>query len=234
MRKDEYFCDVTLACDGDQKIEAHKVILAASSIFFEKLLKQNKHPHPLLYIRGVTSYQLSAVVDFIYYGEVNIYEENLEEFLALAEELQLRGLNNSEAESKIKDPQQRPPLDNPTKLRTVPDKLPFSDFEANLRNYADPRIEETSMVLADSSVKTKTNHSELDKTINSMLEILENGKHSCMVCGKIDPNNHLTNLRRHIESKHIEGISHQCSICGKYFRSKNSLASHTSKIHKPT
>ena len=95
MRKDEDFSDVTLTCDGDNRIEAHKVILAASSSFFGRLLKQNKHPHPLVYMRGMNNNQLSEVVDFIYHGEVNIYEENIEDFLTLAEELQLKGLNNS-------------------------------------------------------------------------------------------------------------------------------------------
>jgi hypothetical protein len=31
MMHDQYFCDVTLACEDKQKIEAHKGILAASS-----------------------------------------------------------------------------------------------------------------------------------------------------------------------------------------------------------
>ena len=59
MRKDGDFADVTLTCDGDQKIEAHKVILAASSGFFRKVLKGNMHPHPLLYMRGMIIILLS-------------------------------------------------------------------------------------------------------------------------------------------------------------------------------
>ena len=102
MRKDEHFSDVTLACDGDQKIEAHKVILAASSIFFDRLLKQNKHSHPLIYMRGLKAKDLKAIVDFIYHGEANIYQEDLDTFLALAEELQLKGLAQSGDESPVK------------------------------------------------------------------------------------------------------------------------------------
>ena len=47
LRKDNDFADVTLACEDGQQVEAHKVILAASSPFFQKLLVRNKHPHPL-------------------------------------------------------------------------------------------------------------------------------------------------------------------------------------------
>ena len=35
---------------------------------------------------------LNNIVDFLYHGEADIYQENLESFLALAEELQLRGI----------------------------------------------------------------------------------------------------------------------------------------------
>ena len=38
LRNDKEFTDVTLACEDGQEIEAHKVILAASSPFFEKIL----------------------------------------------------------------------------------------------------------------------------------------------------------------------------------------------------
>ena len=49
LRDDKEFTDVTLACEDGQQVEAHKVILAASSPFFEKILQKNKHSHPLHY-----------------------------------------------------------------------------------------------------------------------------------------------------------------------------------------
>ena len=92
LREDKEFTDVTLACEDGQQVEAHKVVLIASSPFFLNILKRNKHSHPLIYMRGVKSENLKAMVDFFYHGEANVFQENLDSFLVLAEELQLKGL----------------------------------------------------------------------------------------------------------------------------------------------
>ena len=92
LREGSDFADVTLACEDGHQIEAHKVILAASSPFFQAILKKNKHSHPLIYMRGIKSVDIMAIVDFLYYCQANVYEENLDSFLAFAEELQLKGL----------------------------------------------------------------------------------------------------------------------------------------------
>ena len=46
LRDDADFTDVTLACEDGKEIEAHKVVLAASSPFFKGLFKRSKHAHP--------------------------------------------------------------------------------------------------------------------------------------------------------------------------------------------
>ena len=61
IRKDFEFSDVTLACEDGQQLEAHRVILAASSPFFQKLFRRNKHAHPLLYMRDVAFQDLVAI-----------------------------------------------------------------------------------------------------------------------------------------------------------------------------
>ena len=58
LRKNPDFVDVTLACE---EIEAHKVIPAASSPFFQAILKKNKHTHPLIYLRGMKSNGASPI-----------------------------------------------------------------------------------------------------------------------------------------------------------------------------
>ena len=95
MREDRDLSDVTLACEDGQQLEAHKVILASSSPFFMDLLKRNKHPHPLVYMKGIRFADLTAMMDFLYSGEANIFQDDLDAFLALAEELRLEGLAGS-------------------------------------------------------------------------------------------------------------------------------------------
>ena len=43
-------------------------------------------------MRALKSEDLAAIVDFLFKGEVNIFQENLDSFLAKAAELQLKGL----------------------------------------------------------------------------------------------------------------------------------------------
>ena len=79
LRKEPDFSDVTLVCEEDQQIEAHRVILTACSPFFSSTLRKNEHHHPMIYMRGVKTKDLVAIVDFIYHGEANIYQDDLDE-----------------------------------------------------------------------------------------------------------------------------------------------------------
>ena len=95
LRKESDFYDVTLVCEEDYQVEAHKIILSSCSPFFNTIFKRNKHPHPLIYMRGFKAKNIVAFIDFIYHGEANLYQEDMEGFLALAEDLELKGLAQS-------------------------------------------------------------------------------------------------------------------------------------------
>ena len=82
-RADKDFTDVTLACE-DQSIKAHKVVLSSCSPFFKKLLKTHSHPQTLIYMKGMKASSLMAIIDFLYLGEANVFQEELDSFLALA------------------------------------------------------------------------------------------------------------------------------------------------------
>ena len=85
MRKDINLSDVTLVCEENKTIEAHRIILTACSPFFSYLLKKNKHPHTMIYMRGMKYKDLMSLLDFIYQGAPNIYEDELNSFQELAE-----------------------------------------------------------------------------------------------------------------------------------------------------
>merc|ERR1712129_128599 len=92
LRQDTAFTDVTLACEDGSMMEAHRLVLASSTTFFLKVLATVRHPHPLVYMRGLSSSSLSSLLDFLYLGEARVVEEEVEEFLSMGEQLGVRGL----------------------------------------------------------------------------------------------------------------------------------------------
>merc|ERR1712129_37320 len=238
LRDDSDFADVTLVCEDGQQVEAHKVILASSSPFFLKLLKRNKHPHPMIFMRGLQSEDLVAIVDFIYFGEANVYQENLDSLLAVAEELQLKGLMGSGAEEKVKkintpttakippNPGQQQPIIK--KEYPTPDK---SSSEA--KEESSPPLEGT-VAVTDYTVATELQ--DLDAKINSMMEVSKNKndgntaglKRICNVCGK---EGEQSNISRHVEATHITGVSHTCKICVTTKKTRHAIRRHT-RQHK--
>jgi len=97
IREEKDFFDCTLSC-GARQLQAHKLILSACSPFFRNILRQNPHQHPLLYLKGVEHSDLQAVLDFMYHGEVNVAQDELNSFLAVAEDLQVKGLTQTSSE----------------------------------------------------------------------------------------------------------------------------------------
>jgi len=127
LRDDKDFFDVTLACD-DEQIQAHKVILSACSPFFRNVLRRNPHQNPLLYLKGVKYTDLQSVLNFMYHGEVNVAQEELNSFLAVAEDLRVKGLTQNQSGSSSSRPKEtystsKPQQDIP-KVRAPPDPTP--------------------------------------------------------------------------------------------------------------
>jgi len=126
LREEKDFFDVTLACD-DSQVQAHKVILSACSPFFRNVLRRNPHQHPLLYLKGVKYKELLSVLNFMYMGEVNVAQEELNSFLAVAEDLRVKGLtqNNSSSDSSSSKPKQEQPKNIIPRPRDPPERDPI-------------------------------------------------------------------------------------------------------------
>ena len=92
LRAENDFFDVTLVCDDQKQISAHKLVLSSCSEYFKNILKQNNHSHPLLCLADINYDDLTNVLDYIYQGEAQIYQENLDRFLLIAQRLKLNGM----------------------------------------------------------------------------------------------------------------------------------------------
>ena len=92
IRRTEDFFDVTLWCEGERKIKAHKVILATGSGYFKALLKDNPNMQEF-YMPDVKYKELSMIIDFIYEGRVEVSpnRNDIVKFLKEAEHFQLVG-----------------------------------------------------------------------------------------------------------------------------------------------
>ena len=92
LRKEKNFNDVTLISEDQKQIQSHKVVLAACSDFFKSILEVNIHSNPLIYLSGINSTNLQFVMDYIYEGEVKLFQEQLDSFLSTAQKLMIAGL----------------------------------------------------------------------------------------------------------------------------------------------
>ena len=213
-------------------MKAHKVILASSSPVFGNILKRYKHVHPLLYMRGMKSKDLLAILDFLYCGETNVNQENLDSFLAIAEELELKGLmgKSNQREQEI-----------PTKPSEVP-------VAKNVALKDETRMKKSTPMLSprsssrDSQVQTvavanerSANIQELDEQVSSLMtksSMKSNRGKPLYVCNVCRKEAEHMNMKNHIEANHLEGISVPCNFCDKIFRSRSSKAVHVSLFHK--
>ena len=185
-------------------------------------------------MRGVKSEDLTAIVDFLYSGEANVLQENLDTFLALAGELRLKGLmggadetNEIQQENSLKSKPNHGQSTFPLVMKEDNKKCQILENKDDLRTVA----------LIGNNFSEYME--ELDLRVKSMMEKGSNtisyGKgrlckaNVCKICGK---EGQVVAIRDHIEANHLEGISLPCNLCGKTFRSRNSLKVHKFRDHK--
>ena len=222
LRKDGEFCDVTLAFEDGQQIEAHKVILASSSPFFRDILTKIKHPHPLIYMRSTKSDDFVGILDFLYFGEANVSQDHLDSFLELAGELKLKGL--MEAPGQVNE-------------EIIKDDLHQIKPKEEEINEEEQRFTKEERIVAISNQSVSTTNEDLNRQIKAMMSkgpvILEGSQRGrtariCNVCGKEGT---VTAITGHIENNHITGVSHVCDICGRINRSRSTLVKHMRSYH---
>ena len=87
------FKDVTLVSDDDKQIKAHRNILSACSPVLHKILQSCRNNiHPVIYLRGIRNSEMESIIQFIYMGKTSIYQDRVNEFLMVANDLGIRDL----------------------------------------------------------------------------------------------------------------------------------------------
>ena len=215
LRQQSGLFDVTLVTSDQKQVSAHRLVLSACSDFFKKIFHSNSHSHPLLYLDGVDSGEINLMLDYIYKGEVQIFQDCLDRFLSIAEKFQLDGLLGTDVEKKVES-------DDPVEMRAE-DQFSSNESFKNYATYVVDNIPESS-IPAERSVKVvnqsfEANNTEVESKFEELV-VREDKLYRCTVCNKSMKNKN--DMRRHLET-HLTGLSFDCQFCGKTFRSSNNL-----------
>ena len=229
LRQEEHLFDVTLVSDDEQHIAAHKLVLTASSEFFKNILKKAKHSNPMIYLSGFKSKDLHLVMDYIYQGEVQIVQTDLDRFLSVTQQLNIEGLIGGDSGEIDTDNSIKEDIESSHTQETIYQESVLDDFEDNEKLL----VPSKRISRGDRSVAVVSNASNMEAkaAVDDLVEKTENGW-MCKPCGKTTSNRKtaLSDLRRHAEI-HIEGLSFDCQLCDKTFRSRNSFNAHKSRQH---
>ena len=103
MKEKNEFTDVTLVGKDQVKYYAHKVVLGAASSEFRNMFQGCNKTESILYLRGFREDILKALLEFIYMGETKLSNEKLYEFLNVANDLRIRGVQDSFSDNLLND-----------------------------------------------------------------------------------------------------------------------------------
>ena len=237
------FSDVTIVCDDQVGIAAHKFVLRTCSSAFRDIIDKDS----VMYVKGVNHNEFMLILEFIYLGQVHCNQELLPKFLNLANDLQLKDIKLM-AEGELKDTTELV-TDVATKIETNSETYgedlnkdeiikPTTPMENDISHQylTFPVVKDNEpMVLHDQNLEYKDILSRKQNRFKS----IENGKSKdtknygndpacCPLCDAKYV--HRQGLRRHIESKH-EGKRICCNYCDYKATQESDLKKHTDSVH---
>ena len=155
----------------------------------------------------------------MYNGEVNIYQEELDRFLDIAQRLKLEGLM-----ADIEKDPVGPNFETEDCNEDTPFVNKHEALKAPVLINALTSFEELGSISRNSGDIDKIN-----EKIEEYIDRDDQGRYKCTYCGKIG-DKYKSHIKNHIET-HLEGLLFPCQLCDKSFRSRNSLGVHKNGTH---
>ena len=178
---------------------------------------------------------MQFILDYMYRGEVSIYQDQLDVFLSMAQTMNVAGLIGNQEQS---DDDGLTPIKT-TKSGTLSEKPLFPkpkqvfNIKTPLPETPQQNVEETLNELQLSTALSKTSEtfpladmSEIDSKLEELTDRI-NGVWTCKSCGKTAKRK--LHLHWHIES-HFGDLSLPCGHCDRTFRSKRSFEQHMKNL----
>jgi len=242
------FVDVTLGVEG-RRLSAHKMLLSACSPYFRELLKGNPCQHPIIVLRDIKYDDLHSLLQFMYNGEVNVAQDQLNSFLKSAESLKIRGLTDNAEEAtnrreEVKQPDRRATATPPSVLKKkrpqegasappppkrVPPPIPPQPKDP------EPVKQEVIELTEDQDTYDESGaalgYDEGGGTVQQYDERGYEDEGALAVPDGIDPDQDGQGIWPSLFQVEDGQSMFTCDVCGKEFRNEGSLAQHK-PIHR--
>ena len=101
LLEEDHFKDVTLVSDDLHVVKAHRALLSKSSDVLRQILLLKDDKDPIIFIRGSTREQLKSLLNFIYLGETEVTEEDMNTFVQLAKDFKVKEFTDTKTKKEL-------------------------------------------------------------------------------------------------------------------------------------
>ena len=177
----------------------------------------------MMCLEGLNQNDLNNVLDYIYHGEIQIYQHDLDRFLGIAERLKLEGLIGGGEQLKDEDNGKADPTVEEN-FSTPHQNVLVTNSENEMQMTRKVRTEKTVLVKSSNIQSLE----ELDQKVKESYFRGSDGSYVCHHCAK--STKVLTNIKEHVET-HFEGLEFPCTLCDTILRSRASFRVHIKTQH---
>ena len=208
MQESSTLTDVTLVCDDQMQLNAHKVILCASSSVLKGILDNfAPNSNSVIYLRGIKHEEMQAIINFIYVGEAIFSLDRMSEFINVAKNLDVVEICNN-LNSIEKHENSEIAKDSQIEKKEFEEKANFLEEEVE-------SLDESNEVMEDDELR----------------EAIENiNKNNCLQCPKCEKTfSDKYHIRRHMKSHGTRKFV--CDVCDRKFIEQCALKKHIKSVH---
>ena len=210
------YSDISLISRDGDLFQAHKIILASSSSYFDSVLTKSSQltqGHLVLCLPEISGTILQSFLDFIYKGQTEVSKNELDSFTKAAQKYKIRGLTDEDTNDMVVNDQNE-------------------DFTQPIKTELQETFDETignNEVYEEESQTLEEREMELNENGYAVIKM---GTKKCPYCRSPKYMRSYDELVSHISEKHKAGVKFQCSRCVEVFDEVPRMQLHA-KSHQP-
>ena len=194
----------------------------------KNIIDSSPSQHPLIYLRGIQSYEMESILQFMYLGEGRFHHERMGEFFKVAQDLEVQEISDCvEMGTGVEETVEEDVTEDEIEET-------FEEETENHENYTKPRPWQPRPQLSNDTKSTQCPECGAKFSGRSVMLRHYRSKHDGVKYSYDQCNYQATrqsHLQRHIQAQH-ECIRYPCNQCDYQARRQSNLQTHIQSIHK--